>query len=145
MKGASLGALQSLQINCLSARLAARHSSSHGIDFSVKALPVKGIAPLVRNPTLLLAVSSALWFSAFTDASRFPEGSGYQLFGSSVFLQSLTQLILAQTPQRSSSSHGLLIPYSTSQVQRSFFLQQASTPAAGSTFRVWLPSWRIPL
>jgi len=57
-----------------------------------------------------LALSSALWFSfSGVCRSRF-QLPGKNLSASSAFLQSLTQLTLADRPQPVSSSRGLLFP-----------------------------------
>ena len=62
-----------------------------------------------RDPTLPLAVSSALWFS-FTGPRRAPLSVQCALSSSSAFLQSLAQPDLADQPQPISTSHGLSVP-----------------------------------
>jgi hypothetical protein len=44
------------------------------LAWDLKFVPPKGTALLVGDPTLLLAVSSAMWFSAFGGGPESPEG-----------------------------------------------------------------------
>ena len=92
-----------------------------------------------------LAVSRSFSFVVFRHhwSISLPRGIEIPAFKSSVFLQSFTQLILARVSQRSSSSHGLLLPYSTHQVQK--FFAAAFHACHHSAFRVWLPSWRFTI
>jgi hypothetical protein len=61
------------------------------------------------DPTLPLAIPSALWFS-LTGPRRAPLSVQCALSSSSAFLQSLAQPDLADLPQRVSTSHGLSLP-----------------------------------
>ena len=61
------------------------------------------------DPTLPLAISSALWFS-FTGPRWTPLSDQCTLSSSSAFLQSLPQHDLASQPQPVGSSHGLSLP-----------------------------------
>ena len=92
-----------------------------------------------------LAVGRSLSFVVFHHhwCISLPRGIEIPALKSFVFLQSLTQLILARASQRSSSSLGLLIPYSTHQVQK--FFAAGLHACHHSAFRVWLPSWRFAI
>jgi hypothetical protein len=104
-----------------------RQSSSLGISSSLEVFLLECIVLLVDDPTLLLAVSSALWFSvssSHSDSRRTLSAPST----SSAFLQSIPQLTLAGSPQRSSSSHGLSFPTAHLSLKGPH-CRQVSTPA----------------
>jgi hypothetical protein len=132
------GALQSLQINCSIPGVSARNRPL-GIDASFRVL----IPPKYRpygfdDPTLPLAISSALW-SSFRGLGRLPFSvRSKRLSSSSAFLQSITQLILADWPQPVSSSLGLSAPSALARIEGPLVVSLPDSLRCA--FRVWLPS-----
>jgi hypothetical protein len=85
-----------------------------GIRASFRVLnPGKYRGYWFRDPALPLAIPSALRF--FLDGPRRPQLSDQCILSaSSTFLQSLAQRHLVSPPEPADTSHGLLVPYSTS-------------------------------
>jgi hypothetical protein len=103
-------------------------SSSRGICLWPGAPSRKNVPPaLVGGPTLLLAVSSALWSFALAGGQPSPKARPTRLLPVGRSSRVLRLLTLAGWPEPSSSSRGLLAPFGTNQVQRSTW-RQGSTP-----------------
>jgi len=108
---------------------------------------VQSIAPAAYRPhwfcepTTPSAEAPVLWVSA-TDAAggRF-RSPGSHLSASLAFLQSLNRPTLAAPPQRNSTSRELSRP--SAHPDHRVHYDGLCLPT-GSTFRVWLPSWRLP-
>jgi hypothetical protein len=83
-------------------------------------------AVLVSDPTLLLAISSAVWFSASGSESDIPEGFRSELLPFGLPPEYVHRLILADSR---SSRHlsWTSVPYGTNQIQRSTY-RQVSKP-----------------
>jgi hypothetical protein len=88
-----------------------------------------------------LAVSSALWSSLCGLGRLLFSSQSNRLSSSSVFLQSITQLTLADWPQPVSSSLGLSAPSALARIEGPLVVSLPDS--LGCAFRVWLPSWRL--
>ena len=131
-------ALQSLQVNCSVLDVSAENRPL-GIDASFRVhIPPKYRFYGLSDPTLPLAVSSALWISLSRLGRLLFSVRSIRLSSSSAFLQSITQLTLADPPQQISSSLGLPVPSAHARIEGPLF---AGLPSPlRCAFRVWLPS-----
>ena len=93
------------------------------------------------DPTVPLAVASAVWFSqCWTLPVAFKQTTKNPLF-EFTSRSSFTQQILAGSPQRASTSHGLCFP--TARARSKVHITRAVPGPLCSAFRVWLPSGRF--
>jgi hypothetical protein len=133
-------ALQSLRINCSTLRVPPE-SRPLGINASSRVLTRPSTALCVRRSHY--AVSHFLGCVVFPGTGlpeAFQQPVKY-LSASYVFLQSITQLTLADRPQPFSSSLELSVPSAQVRIEGPLFA--SFTCPLRSAFRVWLPSWRL--
>jgi hypothetical protein len=103
-------ALQSFQVRCSTPDVGHPASSSRNWRLVQSPQPTEVSLYALNDPTMPLAVPSALWSSlSRVCRSRF-QLPGKNLSANSAFLQSFTHLTLAGQPQSAGSSPGLLLP-----------------------------------